>query len=344
MSAWMRNIIAATGWRLRPRQFWLPPESVVLMYHGIPRSRNPWGLNADSFTRQILFLKQNFEIVQPGRGAEPRAQRERIQVALTFDDGFRNNAEIVAPILREHGVPALFFVSTRHCEPGRYLWTAYLRALEDCYRGDSLPFRGDTIDVSPARRAESVRRLRAFLLTLRPHPTAIYQAIETELPQLEDFVPPEEIVDRYAGMTPEQLKSLAADPLFTIGGHTEDHPLLTKCAPQEARRQILANKKWIEDLSNRECRFFAYPQSDFDQFAIEECRRAGFTQAYSAERRAQCEARFDHPRIGVYYPSLDQLGFKVRWSHCLAGRQIPRLGRWRRAQKVAAASLLSDPR
>ena len=107
---------------------WLPRTPTVLVYHGVPRNR--WGgLEAASFEEQVVFLKARFAFVHPRDTYKRRVSGGPAEVQLTFDDGFRNNAEVVAPILRRHRVPAIFFICSRHSVPGRYLWSAYLAAL-----------------------------------------------------------------------------------------------------------------------------------------------------------------------------------------------------------------------
>ena len=92
----------------------------------------------------------------------------------------------------------------------------------------------------------------------------MYEAIEEELPRLEDFVSRQKLADCYAGMTAEQVDELSRDPLFSIGVHTVDHPFLSKCRAEEARRQILDNKKWIEKVSDKPCDSIAYPSGDYN--------------------------------------------------------------------------------
>jgi len=293
-----------------------PRTPVVLLYHGVPRDeRDP--VSARAFENQLAFLSEHCEFVSPTQIDDRRSPYERLRVVLTFDDGFRNNADVAAPILRRYGVPALFFVSSRHSTRGKYLWFSYIRALERFYPGEDLVFRDTVLDMGPAARAESVRWLQHTLLALRPHPSAMYEAIETELPPLEDFVDARSLADLYAGMTAEQVAALAADPLFSIGIHTEDHPFLTRCEPAEALRQVQRNRQWLEDVCGRPCDTIAYPGGDYDDATLDMCRQARIDQGFAVMPRSAHRSRMEIPRIGVYAESTSALGFKAHWGSAL---------------------------
>jgi peptidoglycan/xylan/chitin deacetylase (PgdA/CDA1 family) len=308
---------AAIGWRLPFANLLSPRDPVVLMYHGIPPHVEGSWLDAASFEDHIRFLKHNFDIVAPSQIGIRRRRGSRVQALLTFDDGFRNNAEIAAPILRRHGVPALFFVSSRHAQPGKYLWFTYLRMLEEHLKGDGFWFRGRFMNMSPVQRRFTVESLTSFLLDLKPHPSAMYQAIEAELPPPDEFVSPSEITDYAAGMTAEQVADLSREELFQFGVHTVDHPLLTRCDEAETWRQILDNKIWIEQATNRPCDLIAYPMQDYDGRIIDVCKRLGFRQGYSVTCSLNLDPELELPRVGVYRKSLDRLGMKVRWASVL---------------------------
>ncbi len=202
--------------------------------------------------------------------------------------------------------------------PGRYLWFAYLKMLERHFRGNGFMFRGAFHDMSGGARRTTMAALENELLDLRPHPTAMYAAIDHELPRLEDFVDRSILDDQAAGMTVEQIEELAADPLFTIGGHTVDHPLLTRCEPAEQQRQIRDNKLWLERISRRPCEAIAYPGADYDAAVVTQCREAGFTAGYGGEAWRGLDAGLELARVGIYFPSLAELGNKVRWSRAIS--------------------------
>jgi peptidoglycan/xylan/chitin deacetylase (PgdA/CDA1 family) len=286
---------------------------VVLLYHGVPGRGDGTSIDAAVFERHILFLKQHCDFVTQENVGLRRKALERIQVLLTFDDGMQNNAAVVAPMLRRYGVPAVFLICSRHASPGKYLWFSYLRALERHFAGNGFQFRGAHINMTRAQRQASVRRLSEYLLSLKPHPAAMYQAIEDELPRLEDFVSPQAITDAYAGMTAEQIGELAACQLFAVGIHTVDHPLLTKCSAQEMRRQIEQNKIWLESTTRRPCNVIAYPGGDYDAEVIECSRSLGMAYGYAVIPKMDGGSVYEIPRLGIYARSLEILGLKAYW-------------------------------
>ena len=155
--------------------------------------------------------------------------------------------------------------------------------------------------------------LAAWADTLTPHPAAMYQVIDQELPRLEDFISSHVIADSYAGMTTEQVSEVAADPLFSVGIHTADHPFLTKCSTREARDQIQRNKTWLENACNRPCNMVAYPAGDYNRDVIEYTRNLGITYGYAVTPNTNSDSLFEIPRFGIYATSLDLLGLKVHW-------------------------------
>ncbi len=87
----------------------------VLTYHQINDPANDYStVSTAAFREQMEFLKQHYCVVSleeavNGVGS-PRCARRL--VAVTFDDGYRDNATIAAPILRSLGLTACFFVAT----------------------------------------------------------------------------------------------------------------------------------------------------------------------------------------------------------------------------------------
>ena len=297
------------------------------MYHGVPsryRARNSrvQQVDAKSFREHIGFLQRHTTLVSPLEVDVPSRSDGRPKVLLTFDDGMLNHFDVVMPILRHQGVPALFFICRRNTEPGRYLWFTYLYAIDRWFPWNEFIFRGDRMDMTPAKRAGTMARLRRTLLSLRPHPEAMYAAIEQELPILADFVESDVIADCYAGISVDQIKSAASDSLFSLGAHTVDHPYLTLCDPEERRRQISDSKTWLETLTGTRCEAFAYPAGDYNDAVVNECMAVRIDRAYAIDTRLKTRPRLEMPRLGIYSSDLKRLSIKVGWGRLLRDLRI----------------------
>lgn len=289
----------------------------VLLYHGTPRKsivEGKYRFDKDVLEQQIVYLKKHFEFLHPREIGKHRSCWDRKGLLLTFDDGLRNNASVAASILLKHHVPAIFFVCSRNLATDQILWFSYLRALEIAFSHDSFTFRGENYDMSASCRKQTLKRLREYLLGLKPHPQAMYSAIENELPPWESFLSKEQQEDWFAGLTEDQVKELASRDIFSVECHTVDHPFLTKCDLKEAIRQIDVNRRHIEQLCQTKVTTISYPLGDYNRDIIASCREIGFQTGYAVRSLYDPHDCFEIPRAGIYQPYKDVARFKALWS------------------------------
>lgn len=102
----IKRLFLRIGWTLPYIRFLSSSKTVILMYHGAPREAHAACIDGRVFERHVNLLKQHFDIIPPGRLFERTKSLDKIRILLTFDDGFRNQAVVTAPILRKHCVPA----------------------------------------------------------------------------------------------------------------------------------------------------------------------------------------------------------------------------------------------
>jgi peptidoglycan/xylan/chitin deacetylase (PgdA/CDA1 family) len=277
-------------------------------------------MHASTFAEQMRFLVKHYNVID-WREWEAREAFARPSVVLTFDDGFRNNADVVAPILCNLRLPAIFFVSTRHARPDRPLWFRHLQLIEHFFPGRSLRCGDRHFDLSPPARAASMIALREFLLRLRPHPEAMYAALDL-LPAPDALIKAAEHADRFEGLREVDIAELGREKLFTVGVHTEDHPWLTYCTPEETARQLATNQDFLRAASGQPCEIAAYPGGDYDSETMDTVRRVGLRTAFAVDVRVGADPRYEIPRFGIYRQSLFDLATKVQW-----GTMIRRLGK-----------------
>ncbi len=259
---------------------------VILRYHRVhPDGFEPpyeLGISRSVFEAQLDYLSRecapvSLEELRVGL-FEGRRLPERA-VALTFDDGYRDNYTEALPALRARRLPATVFVTAGHLDSGRRFWWDELagaafaaasgRYAIDLGRGpqevrlDGASSRRQLVDEVCAR----VKKL--------PHGEA--QAWLSSVSGTLGGAPAE---DRSV-LSWREVREMA-DAGVEIGSHTLDHPVLSRLEPEEAERQVVASRRLIEERLSRPVRFFAYPngtREDFTPRVEQAVRRAGYLAA-----------------------------------------------------------------
>lgn len=88
-------------------------RTVVLCYHSIHPSKGISCHDPEGFEENLAWIAENCDVIRfEDAFAEPADPQRRPRVAITFDDGFRDNHEFALPILDRYSVTATFFVTT----------------------------------------------------------------------------------------------------------------------------------------------------------------------------------------------------------------------------------------
>lgn len=89
----------------------------VLLYHAFGDDENRYVVSRTTFARQLRLLALLRFKVRPYAAVALALREGRLPprtVALTFDDGYADNADVAVPLLEQHGFPGtIFLVSSR---------------------------------------------------------------------------------------------------------------------------------------------------------------------------------------------------------------------------------------
>ena len=238
-----------------------PQPLVVPLYHLVTPTGQPAPAHVRAlypvrderqFEQDLDFLLRHYtpvalaDLRAPARSG---ALGARPSFHLTFDDGLRPCADLIAPLLRRRGIPATFFLNPDFLDNQglMFRYQAALLATAD-------PSRAAAYLATPyERRSELTAHAAARGLDFAAY-------LRAERPY----------------MTTDQVRGLLATG-FTIGAHSFDHPLYTPLPLAEQVRQTLGS------LDALRARFgpgapaaFAFPFTD-----------DGVSQAFFAAVRAR---------------------------------------------------------
>lgn len=286
--------LLANRCEISPRRRWpLPiglelrqvPVLHILMYHRVNDDRDAFfsgSLPTAAFRAQMTYIAKHFPVVsleEFSRKGLP-SNGHKYFVAITFDDGYRDNFLYAFPVLRELGLPATLFLATGYIESGELPWHDQVR----------LAFKLST------QRRLSLGDLGGPEASL-DSPRERIQALASALAWLRRLTEK----SREAAL-PELLRSLRVSPPLTLpnimlswdeirrmtqhkvdfGAHTITHPVLAGLSPGRLEEEIGGSKRTIEGRLQLPVRHFAYPFGrpfDIGDRAPAIVRQAGFATA-----------------------------------------------------------------
>lgn len=88
-----------------------------VFYHRVAdEHENPWSMSFEQFRTQMVWFKENFDVVSMGQLQDriKSGENSRPAVSVTFDDGYAENCDQALPFLIEENIPCTYFVTTEH--------------------------------------------------------------------------------------------------------------------------------------------------------------------------------------------------------------------------------------
>lgn len=245
--------------------------------------RSLWSATPQAFEDQIRSLKQHFDVIglHDLQGVLQKASGRFVMI--TFDDGYRDNYEWAFPILKAHGVSATFFVTTGFIDRPRMPWWDEAAWMVRRSRRRFIPgghWLPEPVAFDEPHRDRAVRRLLDCYKTLPGNKTAEYLDFLAEATG-SGRCPSDDYAD--AWMTWDMLREMR-DHGMCIGGHTVNHPVLSRLDPADQEAEIVGCGRRLREELGEPMRYFSYPVGTFDSFNFDTrraMRRCGVTFAFS---------------------------------------------------------------
>lgn len=292
----------------RPAAAHTPP--LILLYHRIATTESDvHGLcvTPEAFRRQLEVLSRGRRIVPLRELARAVMQGQTIEgaVALTFDDGYRDNLEVAAPILAEFGAPATFFLTSEELDrPRRFWWDVLETAVFQASAGELVLRIAGAAWSRPLGSARRVTHDELYELLKRSGP-AVRDDLVRQLAGVS--VVPESHPAR--PVMASEIRRLASLPGVEIGAHSVHHLDLAAAGRTELFQEVFECRTSLERVGGRPVDLFAYPYGSVSQEAVGMAAAAGYLCAVTCEARPLRPYERMHrlPRLQV--PSLDGTAF-----------------------------------
>ncbi len=240
----------------------------------------------EDFKGEVSFLRKYFDVVSLDTAIGTLRQKKvfaRPTVAITIDDGCKDNFDLLFPFLKESELPVTIFLTSGVIGTNQRIWVNHLGEM-------ILKTHRNTVTLNGPFKAKTYA-----LRTLGQRRQAYHEIVD----KLKDINTVAR--DRYLNKIEQELGSpehqsplmlnwdevrLMSRQNVSFGAHTVSHPILTNVPLEKAKKEILDSKNTIEKQLNHPVRHFAFPNGRPQDFNVELrkfCEDIGFESVSSCE-------------------------------------------------------------
>lgn len=220
--------------------------------------------NIAQFTTDLDYLLKYYKPIEVKDVCDAVAHNQPLPAngfLLTFDDGFREAYDIIAPILKRKGVPAIFFLNPAFLDNRELFYRCKISLLID----------------QLIKMQQKAGLLQDVCITLGLTKNGSLQQATNELKKINDKT--DSTLDLLAEkldvsfenylkkeqpfLSSNQVRELM-DMGFSVGGHSWDHPYYKLLSEDKQIEQTIQSMAFVRDELQAPNRLFSFPHSDAD--------------------------------------------------------------------------------
>jgi peptidoglycan/xylan/chitin deacetylase (PgdA/CDA1 family)/CelD/BcsL family acetyltransferase involved in cellulose biosynthesis len=296
------------------------PVLHILIYHRINDDLDPYlaSHGTGTFRAQMEYIARSFPVVGLDEyldGKLPSSDQNHY-VAITFDDGYRDNFTNAYPILKQLGLPATIFLTTGCIEEASLTWYDQIclafkltaaRELDPAITGGY----GGPLGTQKEKRNVLQNALELFW-TL---PEA--ERLKRTSDLLHALRAPKNLNLPNYMLSWDEIRKMRKDNI-RFGAHTISHPALSRITGKRLEEEIRGSKETIEERLQAPVRHFAYPfgrKIDYNEDVKRAVCQAGFESSVTTVWgfNSLKEDRYELRRFSLWETDQKSFALKLDW-------------------------------
>lgn len=265
-------------------------ELQIICFHGVCEDHqsliNGRFMHLSRFRNLVEAIQVNFTILSYDDFLNGKRDPNRLNILITFDDGYRNFFKLAFPILQQLGIPCVMFVNNPQEQS---LWT-------------------DLFDIALAKTANGSALIRSVLPKDAPAESKhsrrwlMEQDKETIVAFIRSLreVLPENILRENAVfhelLSDEEITQLHASGLVTFGNHGANHLSYASISTSEREQDLRVVTERLQKIGCKHL-VFAYPYSKHSVESAKNLKEWGYDFQFVGEWAVLPEL---HMRLGVH--------------------------------------------
>ena len=254
----------------------------------------------ENFNNHLSYLSSNYKVVSMDEIVNHlNTDSNEFKIAITFDDGYKDNYEHALPLLEKYKTPATIYIATRFPEGDCTMWWYELWDIINKKQFISFEFREKiySLDCKDIKQKTNTYNKLSRLI--------VFEDLNTQKNLLKLIGNKSKLINYSSKcLTWEEIKILSKSSLISIGSHTHNHNSLKHLTDKESFWEIESSKKMIEDVINQAVVHLAYPYGTKNDVSLREqvySRNCGYVSAVETGRMKlnNNTSVFSLPRVSI---------------------------------------------
>ena len=243
-------------------------KGAILVYHRVLpddqiKADLDFGLTVSchNFEKQIKKLKSKYKVCSMDEFVDNlKKNKNEFMLAITFDDGYKDNLIHALPILEKFEIPASIYITTKFLNENIVMW--WYELSEVIRDNSTLRFEFEKKNFyfsikNHKQKLIAFKNLKNIFLNLK---------IDKQNELLEKITNTEKRKN-YSEicLNSKEVKILDKHPLITIGSHSHNHLNFRILSNDEIQHEVTKSSEILENLLNHEIKHFCYPYGGKNQ-------------------------------------------------------------------------------
>lgn len=257
------------------------------MYHRVSARVDDWSLRPTSpsiFENQIRYFVQNYKIISLHQVikylAEGKLPEDKKTLAITFDDGYKDNHAYAYPILKKYRVPATIFLIAHNIGSEELFWwdkVAYLVRHTKIIELQLDELGTYSLGSGPDRSGVTHMICQGLMSV----PDQRKNMLITKLQEICGSGVPKNLGSQTV-LSWDEVKEMSENGI-DFGAHSLTHPILTNMSLDAARHEIASSKSEIQSRIGKTVNFFCYPNGVYSADVSNIVKESGFAGAVTID-------------------------------------------------------------
>jgi peptidoglycan/xylan/chitin deacetylase (PgdA/CDA1 family) len=293
-------------------------KKCILMYHGIDqvenRLFNDRFFSADNFEEHLKFYKKNYHVISLTDFFEHKnLDKDKVNVAITFDDGYLNNLKFALPLCEEYSTPATFFITGINNNNDAIIWADLVDICSHYISVNEVHFDNQKFSKNSQGKFPG---LKEYIKTTRLVGTSSLNELKDELLSLSKInLNDKKFHDYWELLSPENIRSISKSKFVKVGSHGFHHNNLGEIDIDFAIDEIVKSKVYLESLTQYEVDSIGYPDGSYSQKLLDEAKSIGYRYQCAVDYRFLGDEFLPHlnNRLGLYPPCTKHyINYKIQ--------------------------------